>query len=312
MTSSEKDVSKKYKIVSFYLFTSLSNTVLESIIKYLNNNASKYNIKGTILMAKEGINGTICGPEDGINTTINFLNKKFIVDNLNLKVSYNEYQAFKRFKCKLKEEIVTMGVEHINPIKDKGKYVEPTDWNSFIDDPETLVIDTRNDYEIEIGTFKGSINPKTNCFRDFPKWVDKYLQSIIESNKYKKIAMFCTGGIRCEKATSYLKKVGFSDIHHLNGGILRYLSEVDKEESLWQGECFVFDQRVALNNNLLPGEYLLCYACGMPVSENDRVKSSYIRGVQCHYCQDIFTDQDRLRFQERQDHFDRIQVKEIN
>ncbi len=200
-----------------------------------------------------------------------------------------------------------MGVANVNPIEIVGEYVEPEDWNNFVDDSSTLMIDTRNNYEVSIGSFQGAINPHTETFRDFPTWVDQNLLHILEKGNYKRIAMFCTGGIRCEKSTSFLKSRGFSDVHHLRGGILRYLAEVPENESRWEGECFVFDHRVSVDHHLRPGSHKLCFACGMPLSPQDRNNKSYIPGIQCHYCENIFSDDDRERFKERQKHIKELQ-----
>ncbi len=301
----------KYKVAAFYSFTSLSKEKISLIKNELINFADENNILGTIIIASEGLNGTVSGSINSLNTFMDILKDKLDAKRIEIKYSYNNKHAFRRFKIKQKVEIVTMGLDEINPNKEVGRYIEPRDWNEFISDPDTLVIDTRNKYEIGIGTFKGSLNPNTDSFREFPLWVEKELGSLLKERPQKKIAMFCTGGIRCEKATSLLLKNGFSEVHHLHGGILRYLEDIPEDESLWEGECFVFDQRVALNHQLLPGEHLLCYACGMPLSCENRKHKTYIRGVQCQYCKDLFTDEDRLRFAERQRHYDKHIVDDL-
>ena len=204
-------------------------------------------------------------------------------------------------------ETVTIGVGSVDPRTSVGTYVEPDDWNALVDDPDTLVIDTRNSYETAIGTFIGAIDPGTESFREFPQWAEQTLRPLVEQNGNKRIAMFRTGGIRCEKASSYLQQQGFGEVHHLRGGILKYLERVPEGESRWRGECFVFDQRVALNHQLEPGEYNLCHACGMPVSAEERTLPSYIKGVQCVHCVDRFSDADRERFAMRQRQMDQMQ-----
>ncbi len=302
--SEKKELTYQFKVAAFYSFTELAEDTILLLSSDLSLIGNKYNIMGTILVSYEGINGTICGVQEGVDYLIEVINNICTCEPLELKVSWTDQQAFRRFKVRHKAEIVTMGISEVDPRHQVGEYVEPLDWNEFLKDPETLVIDTRNHYEVGIGSFEGAINPKTNSFREFPSWVEAFLRPLVSKTKPRRIAMFCTGGIRCEKATSFLKNQGFEGVHHLHGGILRYLEEIPESQSLWNGECFVFDQRVALNHDLLPGEHLLCYACGMPLDLNDRLKSSYIRGVQCHYCEKLFSDSDRARFAERQKQYD--------
>ena len=294
----------KYKVVAFYCFLTISKEQISYLREKLISCAKKYKIMGTILLAEEGFNGTVCAYEDGAQRLIEILKSISEQRTFELKFSWTSAQAFRRFKVKWKKEIVTMGQPKLDLRKEVGEYIAAEEWNHLIQDPQTLVIDTRNSYEVSIGTFEGAINPNTDCFRDFPSWVDQNLPSLLEQTNTRKIAMFCTGGIRCEKATSYIQSKGFENIYHLNGGILRYLEIVPKEESLWHGECFVFDQRVALNHDLSPGEHSLCHACGMPLNNSDRENSKYIRGVQCHHCKDLFSENDRLRFAERQRQYD--------
>ena len=302
----QKLLVKKYKVAAFYCFTAIEEEAITSLLNEVIIFASKNNIKGMILIAKEGINGTICGPSKGVGEF--FKKIKFTIGNEKCEIKYSwcHKQAFRRFRARRKTEIVTIGIEEVNPNKLVGQYIEPLAWNQALDDPQTIVIDTRNKYEIDVGTFEGALNPHTDKFSEFPGWVDEILRPLVRESKPKQIAMFCTGGIRCEKATSYLKKEGFSGVSHLHGGILRYLEEVPKHKSRWIGECFVFDRRVALNHELLPGVHKLCNACGMPLSPQDRKKTKYIRGVKCHHCEDRFTDQDRFRFAERQKHIDEL------
>tara|TARA_B100000965_G_scaffold361335_1_gene342630 strand:+ start:1744 stop:2703 length:960 start_codon:yes stop_codon:yes gene_type:complete len=295
-----------YKVAAFYNFFSIIERDVFSIKDELTKLATSQEIKGTVLLASEGVNGTICGTENAITLFIERLKELLKISEMDVKYSWSEKQAFRRFKARKKKEIVTIGIKKIDPSKSVGKYVKAGEWNEFIGDPDTVVIDTRNEYEIRIGNFVGAINPQTNSFREFPSWVNKYLKPLIEENPSLKIGMYCTGGIRCEKASSYLIQEGFSDVYHLEGGILKYLEDVPAEKSLWNGECFVFDQRVSLDHDLLPGSYRMCHACGLPVSPEDLKKSTYIKGLQCEGCVNKFTDADRERFAERQRQIDQI------
>ena len=260
-------------------------------------------------MADEGVNGTISGRQQAVEVLLEQLRQSLPLgashyERLEVKRSWAEKPVFRRFKARRKKEIVTIGDGAIDPRSSVGTYVDPKDWNALVDDPETLVIDTRNSYETAIGTFEGSIDPGTESFRDFPRWAEQHLKPLLEENGQKRVAMFCTGGIRCEKASSYLLQHGFGEIHHLRGGILSYLEQVPEQHSRWRGECFVFDQRVALNHQLQPGDHCLCHACGFPVSPEQRILSSYIKGVQCVHCVDRFSDADRERFAMRQRQID--------
>jgi UPF0176 protein len=237
-------------------------------------------VKGTILLAHEGINGTIAGTRAGIDATLAWLKQDPRLHDLDHKESFDDEIPFYRSKVKLKNEIVTMGVEGIDPNRTVGTHIEPKDWNALISDPDVLLIDTRNEYEIEIGTFQGALNPHTDSFRELPEYVRQHL----DPAKHKKIAMFCTGGIRCEKSTAYLKEQGFPEVYHLKGGILKYLEEVKETESLWQGECFVFDNRVAVNHQLEKGGYDQCHACRLPITEADKQHATYEKGVSCPRC----------------------------
>ena len=237
-------------------------------------------IKGTILLAREGINGTIAGSRQGIDAVIAYLRCDPRLTDLETKEASIKHLPFKRTKVRLKKEIVTLGIPDINPLENVGIYVDYDDWNDLISEPDILVIDTRNNYEVEIGSFKGAINPKTNSFREFPDYVTHNLNPY----KDKKVAMFCTGGIRCEKATSLLISKGFKEVYHLKGGILRYLEKVQLEQSLWNGECFVFDKRVAVKHNLEKGSYEMCLNCGYPISETDKLSLDYEEGVSCPRC----------------------------
>ena len=296
----------KYKVAAFYNFLPITDQDIALLKNELTTLATNQELKGTILLASEGINGTICGVEIGIDLLIKKLKQILKISNINVKYSWTEKQAFRRFKTRKKNEIVTIGLNQINPTQSVGKYIKASEWNEFIQDPNTVLVDTRNEYEIKIGNFAGALNPHTSSFREFPEWVDNYLKPLLEKNPSLKIGMYCTGGIRCEKATSYLIEEGFSDVHHLEGGILKYLEDVPSEKSLWDGECFVFDQRVSLDHDLLPGSHRMCHACGLPVSPEDLKKSTYIKGVQCEGCVNKFTDSDRERFAERQRQIDNL------
>ncbi|MBE9216312.1 rhodanese-related sulfurtransferase, partial [Plectonema cf. radiosum LEGE 06105] len=244
-------------------------------------------IKGTILLAQEGINGTIAGSRQGIDGVMDFLHSDYRFSDLEYKQSTAESPPFQRMKVRLKNEIVTLGVPEVNPSEQVGTYVNPQDWNQIISDPEVTVIDARNNYEVSIGTFKRAENPQTESFREFPE----YIHNNLNPDKNKKIAMFCTGGIRCEKATSYLISQGFAQVYHLKGGILKYLEEVPKEQSLWQGECFVFDERIAVRHGLEPGSYDMCMSCGHPISEDDKASPKYEEGISCPHCFDHLTEE---------------------
>ena len=259
-----------------------------------------HEIKGTLLLAYEGINGTVAGSEKAILDLLDFLKNDPLfgskLKGLGHKESWSDRHPFYRMKVKLKKEIVTLGVPGVSPTKVVGKYVKPKDWNSIISDPEVVLIDSRNDYEYAIGTFKNAINPKTNTFREFPD----YVKTHFDPKKHKKVAMFCTGGIRCEKASSYMMSEGFDEVYHLEGGILKYLEEVNPQESLWQGECFVFDQRVAIKHGLEVGEFDQCYACRFPLSQDDMKSDKYTPGISCPHCFNTHTPEKLKSLTERQ------------
>ncbi|MDJ1185392.1 rhodanese-related sulfurtransferase [Roseofilum casamattae] len=250
-------------------------------------------LKGTILLASEGINSTIAGSRDGVNTLLAYLRSDSRIDRLEYKESTADDYPFDRLKVRLKQEIVTLGQPDIDPNARVGSYVRPEDWNELISDPEVTVIDTRNDYEVEIGSFRGAKNPNTHSFRDFPD----YAKHRLKPQEHRKIAMFCTGGIRCEKATAFLLQQGFKEVYHLQGGILKYLEEVPAQESLWEGECFVFDGRISVKPGLEPGSYDLCAGCGHPISEEDKASSHYEAGICCPHCYDRLTPEKRSRQQ---------------
>ena len=253
-------------------------------------------VRGTLLLAHEGINGTIAGPDAGVNAVLGFLRGQPEFATLEHKESRASKAPFLRMKVKLKKEIVTMGVEDIDPRRVVGTYVAPRDWNALISDPDTIVIDTRNDYETALGVFKGAIDPNLKTFRAFPDWV-KANEGLHDKPK---IAMYCTGGIRCEKATAFMKEQGFDEVYHLKGGILKYLEEVPAEESLWEGACFVFDERVSVVQGLEQGDHKLCRACRNPLTAEDMVSAHYEAGVSCPQCYEVRSEDDRNRFRERE------------
>jgi len=286
------------QVAAFYGFTAMAELpVLQAELRAL---AEAGGVRGTILLADEGVNGTISGPEAGVQAVLARLRQLPGLNGLEAKFSEALQQAFHRLKVRIKREIVTMGCPTVKPAEQVGTYVPPQQWDALIRDPEVLVVDTRNAYEVAVGTFEAAIDPGTESFREFPAWVERELRPLVEQRQPKAIAMFCTGGIRCEKSTAYLLQQGFENVHHLQGGILRYLEEMPEQVSSWQGECFVFDQRVSVNHQLEPGRYSLCHACGLPLSPADRELPSYREGVSCLHCLDRFSDADRERFAERQ------------
>lgn len=289
-----KETPPKISVITMYKFVHLPDyrEMRESLL----NICKKQGIKGTFLLAREGINGTIAGTSNNIEYVINYLKQDSRLSDLEYKVSFVNHFPFYRMKVKLKKEIVTMGIQSVDPNHISGKRLNAKEWNALISEPEVLVIDTRNQYEYDIGTFKNAVSPCTNTFTEFPG----YVRDNLGDYKNKKIAMFCTGGIRCEKATSYLLSQGFSEVYHLDGGILKYLENVNPEENLWQGECFVFDGRVALDENLGKGIHEMCYSCRRPVSPEDKQSSKYEQGVSCPACFDNLTETKRTSLRERQ------------
>jgi UPF0176 protein len=284
----------KVVVCALYKFVQLDN--YEELREPLRQTLEDNGIRGTLLLAKEGINGTVAGSREGIDAMLAWLDQQPGLENIVYKESYDEDMPFYRTKVKLKKEIVTMGVEGVDPRKVVGTYVKPKDWNALISDPDVVLIDTRNDYEFQIGTFENAVNPKTDTFREFPQYVKENL----DPEKNKKVAMFCTGGIRCEKSTAYLKEQGFEEVYHLEGGILKYLEEVPEEDTMWKGECFVFDNRVSVNHKLEKGEYDQCHACRMPITEEEKQDERFEQGVSCPHCFDKYTDEQRRRFVERE------------
>jgi len=281
-------------VCALYKFVRLEKYAL--LRKPLHQVMLENEVFGTVLLAKEGINGTVASSREGVDQLLSWLDQQLDLDHIVTKESYTSLMPFKRQKVKLKKEIVTMGVEGIDPNEVVGTYVKPTEWNALISDPEVLLVDTRNDYEVQVGTFKNALNPDTETFRQFPDYVNKHL----DVSKHKKVAMFCTGGIRCEKSTAYLKEQGFEQVYHLQGGILKYLEEVPKEQSLWEGECFVFDERVTVDHQLQAGSYTQCHACRRPLTHEDVQTKAFQKGVSCPHCYDKLTEQQRQRFAERQ------------
>ncbi len=285
-------VAALYKFVALPDYRELREPLLDACL-----NAG---VKGTLLLATEGINGTIAGSRLAIDEVLAYLKSDARFNDIDHKESLDSELPFYRMKVKLKKEIVTMGREGIDPKILVGHYVEPQDWNALISDPEVTVIDTRNHYECDIGSFEGAINPQTTTFKEMPAFVDQQL----DPSEHKKVAMFCTGGIRCEKSTAYLLEQGFDEVYHLKGGVLKYLEEVPKEQSLWRGECFVFDNRVAVDHDLNVGSYDQCHGCRHPITEAQKNSPHYQRGVCCPLCYDRLTVDQKQRFAERQKQID--------
>ncbi|MCR9123561.1 MAG: rhodanese-related sulfurtransferase [Phyllobacteriaceae bacterium] len=281
-------------VAALYHFARLDT--YQALQKPLAELCCKAGLKGTLLLASEGINGTVVGPRAGIDAMLAFLRAQPGLAELEHKESFADTMPFYRLKVRLKKEIVTMGVPGTDPTRIVGTYVAPEDWNDLIAEPDTILVDTRNDYEVKIGTFENAVNPETATFREFPDWVRRNENAL----RGKKIAMFCTGGIRCEKATAFVKSLGHDDVFHLKGGILKYLETVPEDESAWRGECFVFDERVAVGHGLAQGTHKLCRACRHPLSPEDLRSPDYKPGIQCPHCAGTMSEADRARFAERQ------------
>lgn len=284
----------KITVCAMYRFVDLPN--FEELKQPLLDTMLAHDVRGTLLLAAEGINGTVSGSQSSIEALLEWIRQDERLADIDFKLSFDDEQPFYRTKVKLKKEIVTMGVEGVDPKRVVGTYVKPKDWNALISDPEVVLIDTRNDYEVEIGTFQGAVNPNTTTFREFPDYVKKEL----DVERHKKVAMFCTGGIRCEKSTAYLKEQGFEEVYHLEGGILKYLEEVDQNDSMWEGDCFVFDNRVAVKHNLEKSDYEQCHACRMPITADEMASEHYKRGVSCPKCVGKHTANQLQRFEERE------------
>ena len=281
-------VAALYKFVTLDDFHELREPLLDTCLQA--------GIRGTLLLAREGINGTIAGSREGVDAVLAYLKADPRLAALEHKESRDDHMPFYRMKVKLKKEIVTMGVVDIDPNDCVGTYVQAQDWNDLVNDPEVLLIDTRNDYECDIGSFKGAVDPRTVNFREFPGYVREHL----DPGRQKKVAMFCTGGIRCEKASAFMLKEGFEEVYHLQGGILKYLEEVPREDSIWEGECFVFDNRVSVDHQLQKGHYDQCHGCRHPITEQDKLSEVYEKGVCCPHCHGALTEDQKLRFRERQ------------
>ena len=288
LESSGVVVAALYKFVSLEDYKALREPLLDICLRA--------GTRGTLLLAREGINGTIAGTREAIDTVLDYLHSDRRMEGLEHKESFDDHMPFYRMKVKLKKEIVTMGVEAIDPNEVVGTYVEPRDWNALVNDPEVVLIDTRNDYEYGIGSFRGALDPKTTTFREFPA----YVRQNLDPARHKKVAMFCTGGIRCEKASAFMLKEGFEEVYHLQGGILKYLEEVPEQDSTWEGECFVFDNRVAVNHKLEKGHYDQCYGCRHPITEQDKLSDKYQKGVCCPRCYQSLSEDQKGRFAERQ------------
>jgi len=283
-----------FVVCALYKFVTLDDHQALRVPLY--NTLLANQVRGTLLLASEGINGTIAGTRQGIDAVLDWLHRQPQLADIDYKESFTDTPPFKRARVKLKKEIVTMGVSGIDPVHVVGTYVSPQDWNALISDPEVLLVDTRNDYEVQVGSFKNAVNPETDTFREFPNFVKQQL----DPHKHKKVAMFCTGGIRCEKSTAFLKAQGFKEVFHLQGGILKYLEEVPEDDTLWEGECFVFDERVTVNHQLEAGKYDQCHACRLPITELDKASENYLQGVSCPHCFDKLTAKQKARFRERQ------------
>ncbi|RVQ68814.1 rhodanese-related sulfurtransferase [Croceicoccus ponticola] len=298
MHSHRDESPEQIRVAALYRFTRFDDCA--QLREPLDRICTRHRVRGTLLLAPEGINGTIAGTAAGIDAVLDHIRTLPDCAMLDVKFSATPKMPFHRLKVRLKREIVTMGEPDIDPRASVGTYVDPGDWNALISQSDTIVIDTRNDYEVAVGTFAGAIDPKTATFRDFPAWFRRERDAILGTGKTPKVAMFCTGGIRCEKSTAFLKQEGVEDVFHLKGGILRYLETVPEDESLWQGECFVFDQRVTIGHGLAQGHYALCHACRRPVSEEDRASPLFEVGVACPACHGERTDEQRASYRERQ------------
>jgi UPF0176 protein len=272
-----------------------------------------HGVKGTLLLASEGINGTIAGRYAEVHAVLAFLRQDPRLTTLEHKEAYAAQMPFYRMKVRLKREIVTLGVPDVHPALMAGQYVKPQDWNQLLADPAVVLVDTRNDYEVSIGTFQGAVNPATHSFSDLPDWVEREMQAggmLAAVNGQKpKVAMFCTGGIRCEKSTAFLRAKGFDEVYHLQGGILKYLETVPEAQSTWQGECFVFDERVSVGHGLHAGDFTLCRSCRDPLSAEDRVSPLYERGVSCPHCHASSTDVQKEGYRERQRQVDLAEAR---
>jgi len=292
------DKSWPIRIVALYRFTRLHDC--EAIRGALARACCSQGVKGTLLLAGEGINGTIAGSPEAIDHVLAHIRALPGCADIDVKESWAATMPFHRMKVRIKREIVTMGQADIDPLTGAGHYVAPRDWNALIDQPDTILIDTRNDYEVAVGSFAGAIDPRIRTFRDFPAWFHAHREELLARDRMPKVAMFCTGGIRCEKATAFLRAEGLDEVYHLKGGILAYLEAVAPEQSRWQGECFVFDERVTVTQGLQPGSHELCRACRMPISPEQQASPLYVAGVSCPACHADRSDEQRRGYAERQ------------
>lgn len=287
-----------YRIAALYRFAVVPDC--EAVRARLQALCEAGEVRGTLLVAREGLNGTIAGPQAGVDAVVADIRAMPGFEALEVKYAWADAPPFLRLKVRIKPEIVTMGQPDLDPATNAGAYVSPADWNALIADPETLVIDTRNAYEGRIGAFEGAVQPDTASFRDFPDWFRTEGQALLEARQVKRVAMYCTGGIRCEKSTAFLKAEGVEAVYHLQGGILNYLETVDEVDSLWRGECFVFDERVSVGHGLKPGDHSLCRACRMPIDAAGRASPHYVGGVSCDQCWSARDGEQRARYAERQ------------
>jgi len=288
----------KYLVAALYHFVELDDYT--SMREPLEAFCAQHGVIGTLLLAREGINGTIAGSEEGVRAVLDYLRSDTRLQSLVHKEAWATVMPFYRLKVKLKKEIVTLGVPDLKTAEMVGEYVTPENWNRLIQDPDVVLVDTRNDYEVGIGTFKNAVNPKTDSFSEFPKWVEEQRKEGGVLAGKPKVAMFCTGGIRCEKSTAYMRSQGFDEVYHLQGGILKYLEEVPEEDSLWEGDCFVFDERVAVGHGLKQGDYEFCRACRMPLTAEERTMPQYEEGISCVHCIGTFSEAKLERLRERQ------------
>lgn len=305
MSNTKSSNTSSIVVAALYKFVALPD--YKDIQKTLQRLCFDNGIKGTLLLAEEGINGTVAATRQGIDALKKFLEDDERFHGCSYKESHADEMPFYRMKVRLKKEIVKLGVPGTSPLKNVGKYLSPEEWNELLKDPEVFLVDTRNDYEYEIGTFKGAANPNTQCFTQFPEYVKTHM----DPKKHKKVAMFCTGGIRCEKSTAYMLDQGFEEVYHLDGGILKYLEKMKKEDSLWDGECFVFDNRVSIKHGLEIGEYELCHGCRFPITQEDKESDKFERGVSCPKCHDKIPEERKERARARQYQIDLAKKRNI-
>jgi len=297
MTDTPRSPDRSVRVAALYRFAPVADPM--TVRDRLQAVCDAGQVRGTLLVAHEGLNGTIAGPVDGVEAVLAAIHALPGFDRLELKYAWTDALPFHRMKVRVKAEIVTMGQPNLDPARDAGVYVSPADWNGLIADPETLVIDTRNAYESEIGAFEGAVQPDTDSFRDFPDWFRTEGRALLAQTGARRVAMYCTGGIRCEKSTAFLKAEGIENVHHLQGGILRYLETTNEQDSLWRGKCFVFDERVSVGHGLSQGPHTLCRGCRLPVDEAGRSSPHYIEGVCCARCHDARDEDQRARYAER-------------